>query len=76
MVRVDDQTGRQLPTRSLCHFGLLGAMKGGARSIKTYRISPNVASILAHDQHFRGVGDNALLRSPTGSSSGWRRKTR
>ena len=45
-------------------FGLLGAMKGGARSIKTYRITPNVASILAHDQHFRGVGDNALLRSP------------
>ncbi len=45
-------------------FGLLGTMKGGARSIKTYRISPNVASILAHDQHFWGVGDNALLRSP------------
>ncbi|MBJ6127397.1 BrxA family protein [Microvirga splendida] len=45
-------------------FGLLGAMRGGARSITTYRINPNVASILAHDLHFRGLGDNALLRSP------------
>jgi hypothetical protein len=45
-------------------FGLLGAMKGGARSISTYRITPNVASILAHDLHFRGLGDSALLRSP------------
>ena len=45
-------------------FGLLGAMKGGARSINTYRISANLASILAHDLHFRGLGDNALLRSP------------
>jgi hypothetical protein len=45
-------------------FGLLGAMKGGARTINTYRISLNVASILAHDLHFRGVGDNPLLMSP------------
>jgi hypothetical protein len=45
-------------------FGLLGAMRGGARSINTYRITPNVASFLAHDLHFRGLGDNALLRSP------------
>jgi hypothetical protein len=44
-------------------FGLLGAMKDGARSIKTYQITPNVASILAYDLHFRGLGDNVLLRS-------------
>ena len=45
-------------------FGLLGVMKAGARSITTFRITPNVASILAHDLHFKGLGDNALLRSP------------
>ena len=45
-------------------FGLLGAMKAGARSITTFRISSNVASVIAHDLHFRGLGDNALLRSP------------
>ena len=45
-------------------FGLLGAMRGGARSINNFRITSNVASILAHDLHFRGAGDNALLRSP------------
>ncbi len=39
-------------------------MKAGARSITTFRITPNVASILAHDLHFKGLGDNALLRSP------------
>ena len=44
-------------------FGLLGAMRRGARSIFTFRITPNVASILAHDLHFKGLGDNALLRS-------------
>jgi hypothetical protein len=45
-------------------FGLLGVMKAGARSITTFRITPNVASILAHDLHFKGLSDNALLRSP------------
>ncbi len=45
-------------------FGLLGAMKGGARPISTFRITPNVASILAHELHVRGLGDNALLLSP------------
>ena len=45
-------------------FGLLGVMKAGARSITTFRITPNVASILAHDLHFKRLGDNALLRSP------------
>jgi hypothetical protein len=45
-------------------FGLLGVMKTGARPILTFRITPNVASILAHDLHFRGLGDNALLQNP------------
>jgi hypothetical protein len=44
-------------------FGLLGAMKAEARSISTFRITPIVASILAHDLHFRGLGDNAIVRS-------------
>ncbi len=44
-------------------FGLLGSMKGGARSISTFRITPNTASVLAHDLHFRGLGDSALLRA-------------
>ena len=44
-------------------FGLLGAMKDGARPINTFRITPNVAAFLAYDLHFRGLGDNALLRS-------------
>jgi hypothetical protein len=44
-------------------FGLLGAMKAGARPIISFRITPNVASILAHDLHFKGLGDNALLHS-------------
>ena len=44
-------------------FGLLGVMKAGARPILTFRITPNVASILAHDLHFRGMGDNVLMQS-------------
>ena len=47
---------------SCADFGFLGANKTGARSFQTFRISPTVASVLAHDLHFRGIGDNALLR--------------
>jgi hypothetical protein len=39
-------------------------MKAGARPILTFRITPTVASILAHDLHFRGLGANALLQNP------------
>jgi hypothetical protein len=39
-------------------FGLLGPFRNGERSITTFRITPNVASILAHDLHYRGMGDN------------------
>lgn len=45
-------------------FGLLGGMKASARPILTFRITSDVASILAHDLHFRGMGDNALMQSP------------
>ena len=31
-------------------------MKAGARSIITFRIMPTVASVLAHDLHFKGLG--------------------
>ena len=45
-------------------FGLL---EGGARTrrrIQRIRLSPRVVSLLAHDLHFHGVGDNALLGHP------------
>lgn len=45
-------------------FGLLGPMKAGERAIHAFRITPNVTSLLAHDLHYRGLSDNALLRSP------------
>lgn len=45
-------------------FGLLGTTKHEARAIITFRITPNVASILSHELHFKGLGDNALLESP------------
>lgn len=51
-------------------FGLLGSTTGENRPISNFRISSNVASILAHDLHFRGLGDNALLRSPDWSLFG------
>lgn len=51
-------------------FGLLGSTTGENRPISNFRISPNVASILAHDLHFRGLGDNAVLRSPDWSLFG------
>ncbi len=44
-------------------FGLLGPIKRGVRPINGIQISPTVASILAYDLHFRGLGDNAMLKS-------------
>lgn len=44
-------------------FGLLGSSREGSRPIKNFRLTSNVASVLAHYLHFRGFGDNALLRS-------------
>jgi hypothetical protein len=45
-------------------FGLVGPMAGDARPIVTFRLPPNVAAILAHELHFKGLSDNAILRSP------------
>jgi hypothetical protein len=44
-------------------FGLVGAMRGAGRIILPVRITPVVASFLAHDLHFRGMGDNAIVLS-------------
>ncbi len=51
-------------------FGILGVMKGNARSIITFRITLAVTAILAHDLHFRGLGDHALLCHPDWSLFG------
>lgn len=48
-------------TSACADFGLL---EGGARSerrILRTRVSPQVVAVLAHDLHFKGVADNALL---------------
>jgi len=42
-------------------FGLLGSMRQGARQIHPVRPTPLVSSFLAHDLHFKGFGDNALM---------------
>lgn len=42
-------------------FGLLGPNLSGARDILPFNISETTASILAHDLHFKGFGDNALI---------------
>lgn len=43
-------------------FGLLGvAMEGRARKIESFRPTSFVTTFLAHDLHFRGLGDNAVL---------------
>lgn len=45
-------------------FGLLGPMTSDARPILTFRLPLNVAALLAYELHFKGLGDNAVLRSP------------
>jgi hypothetical protein len=42
-------------------FGLLGSMQAGARKIEAFRPTSFVTNFLAHDLHFRGLGDNAVL---------------
>ena len=42
-------------------FGLLGSIRTGGK-ILPFRISPSVAVFLAHDLHFRSLGDNAVVR--------------
>jgi hypothetical protein len=45
-------------------FGLVGAMRNGGRAILPFRITPVATSFLAHDLHFRGLGDNAVVQHP------------
>jgi len=45
-------------------FGLVGRMHAGGREILPFRITPVVSSFLAHDLHFRGLSDNAVLHHP------------
>ncbi len=42
-------------------YGLLGTMRGDERAIIPFRITPLTTSVLAHDLHFRGVGDSAIV---------------
>ena len=42
-------------------YGLLGPLRAGARTIVPFRITPITTSVLAHDLHFRGLGDHAVV---------------
>jgi hypothetical protein len=42
-------------------FGMLERGRKSSRQIVPFRIAPIVAGYLAHELHFAGVGDNALL---------------
>lgn len=42
-------------------FGLLGAMEAGARKIEPFRPTSSVTTFLAHNLHFLGLGDGAVI---------------
>jgi len=42
-------------------FGLLGKMEGGSRKIEPFQPSNDVVNFLAHELHFSGLGDGAVL---------------
>ena len=42
-------------------FGLLGSLQAKGRKIESFRPTRFVTTFLAHDLHFRGLGDNAVL---------------
>jgi hypothetical protein len=42
-------------------YGLLGPMRSDARAIIPFRITTATASVLAHDLHFRGLGDGTVV---------------
>jgi hypothetical protein len=47
---------------SICaDYGLLGTMRADARAIIPFRITPVTTSVLAHELHFRGLGDSAVV---------------
>src|SRR5207237_6237457 len=42
-------------------FALLGKMQADARAIIPFRITAVTTSVLAHELHFRGLGDSAVV---------------
>ncbi len=42
-------------------YGLLGPMRADARAIIPFRITSATTAVLAHDLHFRGLGDSAVV---------------
>jgi bacteriophage exclusion system BrxA-like protein len=42
-------------------YGLLGTMRADARAIIPFRMTPVTTSVLAHELHFRGLGDSAVV---------------
>ena len=62
--RWSDATVRRVSgylTGCCADYGLLEPGLRSSRRILPFRISPNVAAYLAHERHFAGIGDNALL---------------
>jgi hypothetical protein len=55
-----ERVGRYL-TGCCSDFGLLSPPGPAGRSLKDARPEPTTIAYLAHDLHFSGVGDNALL---------------
>ena len=49
---------------ALMHFGLASKDRAGRRDILPYRLEQLTALYLAHDLHFSGLGDDAVLNSP------------
>lgn len=45
-------------------YGLLGKATPRGRSILNFRLETNLAAYLAHDLHFNGVSDNAIMSHP------------
>ena len=48
-------------TGCCAEYGMLERGQRSSRGILPFRISPILSAYLAHELHFRGVGDNALL---------------
>lgn len=49
---------------AIADFGLVGSMRGEGRILLPYRITGPTSLFLAHDLHFRGLGDNAVVSHP------------
>ncbi len=51
-------------TGSLTDFGLAGVDRGGKRELVSFTIASLTTAWLAHELHFTGAGDNAILTHP------------